>query len=271
MILEFIKFFVFSILIVVITKYILVRIIRNLAEILKLKPKTIGNIAGVATSIPELLTVSFSAFSGLIGTSIFNILSSNIINIVQYLVSIFLNKNQSKLSNKAIKVDLTLVITTILIPILMVLFNFESKGILIPIFILLFYFFYRISKNAHKLYLKHDDIKEESISYTNKSAIVNIIGIIVVGIALYFIGNLLSETLETLCIILNVPEFVMGILLGIVTSIPELITFFESQRHHKDKENYEGIVEATSNLLFSNLINLFVIQTIGILIFLIFT
>ena len=73
MFIELVKFFILSILIVLIAKYVLVKVLRNLAQILNLKPKTVGNIAGIATSIPELLTVSFSAFTGFIETTIFNI------------------------------------------------------------------------------------------------------------------------------------------------------------------------------------------------------
>ena len=58
---------------------------------------------------------------------------------------------------------------------------------------------------------------------------------------------------------------IIGILLGFITSLPELITFFESQRHHE--EDKEGVTEATSNLLTSNIMNLFIIQSIGILIY----
>ena len=59
----------------------------------------------------------------------------------------------------------------------------------------------------------------------------------------------------------------IGILLGFITSIPELITFFEAQKHHKEKgqDNMLGVVEATNNLLTSNVLNLFMIQSIGIL------
>ena len=93
MILEIIKFFVYAFLIVVISKYILVKSLRKLAENLKLKPRTIGNIAGIATSIPEFLTVTVSSFRGLMGTSFYNIISSNVINFIQYSVSIIINKN----------------------------------------------------------------------------------------------------------------------------------------------------------------------------------
>ena len=64
MFLEIIKFIIYSALIVLISKYILVTTLRKLAESLKLKPKTVGNIAGYATSIPELLTITTSSLRG---------------------------------------------------------------------------------------------------------------------------------------------------------------------------------------------------------------
>ena len=100
MIIEIIKFIIYSSLIVLISKYILVNSLRKLAENLKLKSNVIGNIAGYATSIPELLTVSISSFTGLINASIFNILSSNIINFIQYFFSIIINKNIKEIKNK---------------------------------------------------------------------------------------------------------------------------------------------------------------------------
>ena len=48
---EIVQFLFYTGLIVVISKYILVRTLRSLAENLKLKPKTVGDIAGVATSV----------------------------------------------------------------------------------------------------------------------------------------------------------------------------------------------------------------------------
>lgn len=273
---EVIKFFIYSILIVLISKYMLVRILRKLGELLELKSKVVGNIAGVATSIPELLTVSFSAFTGLITTSTYNILSSNIINLMQYSIAVILNKNQKMIRNQAIKIDIWLVMATILIPIIMIIFNIENNTILVPIFILLFFLFYKISNNAHKVYMKKVEVKENDEKNINSvveknrnkriiSVIIQGILLILVGIALYLIGNLLSDVLENLCITFNVPEVIIGILLGVITSLPELITFFESQRHHSDEK--EGVVEATSNLLISNIMNLFVIQSIGIIIY----
>jgi len=164
LIIEFLKFIVYSALIVVIAKYILVTTLRKLAEALNLKPKTVGDIAGYATSAPELLTITTASFSGLMSASSINVLSSNIINLIQYIFAIFLNKNQKTLRNKAIKVDLILVLLTIILPIILLKFNIEMNIAIVPMFIILYTLFRFLNNNVHKLYLKsEDDILEKKI------------------------------------------------------------------------------------------------------------
>lgn len=276
LLLEIFYFIIYSLLIVAVSKYILVTVLRRLAESLDLKAKTVGNIAGIATSMPELLSVSFSAIAGLIGTSIYNILSSNIINFVQYILAIKLNNNVKKLNNKALKIDIFMVIITIILPIIMLIFNIEINIQMVPILILLFILFYYINSNTHKLYLKKEenleaDIIEKEARFIRKKKreiIKYLVYLILTAIALFIIGNLLSDSLKSLCLQFNIPEFVIGICLGFITSLPELITFFESQKHHKNSDL--GVVEATNNLLTSNVLNLFFIQGIGIIIYTIF-
>lgn len=94
LIFEVFKFIIFSLIIVYVSKEILVKLLRKLAEILDLSPKAVGNVAGVATSMPELLTVFFSSMQGLFSASIFNIVSSNVINFIQYITSVAINKNR---------------------------------------------------------------------------------------------------------------------------------------------------------------------------------
>ena len=133
---EILRFLFFSGLIVLISKDILVKTLRNLAENLNLKPKTVGDIAGVATSVPELLTISASSFNGLISASIYNVLSSNVINLIQYSVAIVLNKNQKAFKNKAIRVDVILVVITIILPLAFILLKTELKLVMAPILVL---------------------------------------------------------------------------------------------------------------------------------------
>lgn len=277
MFIEFIKLAIYIILIIIISKYMLVKLLRNIAETLNLKAKTVGNIAGFATSIPELFTVTLASISGLASTSLYNIISSNVINLIQYLATVVINKNTKVLKNKALIIDLVIVLITIAIPLYMINANVKL-GVPFAIFlVILFLFFYKINSNAHKLYLEKYDKeieKEFELEYekeikskkNNKLLIVKyLIYLIIIGILLYFVGDKLSNNLENLCYIFNVPEYIIGIILGFGTSIPELITFFEAQRGEKSKEEEKlGVIEATNNLLMSNMLNLFIIQAIGI-------
>ena len=276
-IIEIIKFIIFSLIIVIVSKQILVKLLRKLAEILDLTPRAVGNVAGFATSMPELLTVFFSATQGLYDTSIYNIISSNVINFIQYIWSIVINKNGKVLQNRALKTELVMVIVTIIIPILMVIFNIEASIGIVPIFILLFILLYYIKGNVYKIYKIHElsdeenaKIQEEKKWLKNKQkvALITFLKLIGVGVALFIIGSMLGNTLEALSTTFNIPEAIIGIILGFVTSIPELITFIEAQKHHsKNTDNVQGVVEATSNLFTSNMLNLFVIESIGIIVY----
>ena len=207
---------------------------------------------------------------------------------MQYLFSIFLNQNQKKLKNKALKIDIILVMCTIIIPIVMTIFNVDFNIKVIPLFIILFIFFYYLNFKVHQFYLENnlEKLNKDTIDYnklkTNKikkekdnkirslKILIYIVFLICIGGVLYFIGNNLNIVLSKLCNLFNIPEQLIGFTLGFVTSIPELITFFESQKEYKKTENSElGVIEATNNLLTSNILNLFVVQTISIVIFVI--
>lgn len=275
LILNLTQFIIYSILIVLVTKNFLIKVLRRLASALDLDSKTVGNISGVATSMPEVISVFFTALQGMFATGIFNILSSNTINFIQYIISIYQNRNQKVLKNDALKSDIIMVIITILIPASIIIFNIEINIGFVPIFIMLFILFYIINANTHKLYLSNAKTKElkefekeKKWVRGKKNVIVkNIIYLTIIGIALFIIGELLGNVVRRLRVMFNIPQSVIGIALGFITSLPELITFIESQKNSKNNENeVEGVVEATNNLLTSNIINLFVVLTIGIIV-----
>lgn len=289
---EIIKLIMYSALIILIAKYVLVKTLRSLAENLNLKPRVIGEITGYATSIPEFLTICVSSLSGLNATTVVNIVSSNTINLLQYIFTIILNKNIKMLKNVALIVNLILVGITILIPAMLLNAENNMSMWLVPIFVILYIIFKKINKRMHDKHLggveellEKQILDEEKEIQTNKTECekrkentLYIFMLFLVGLALFFIGNNLGDTLEALANRFNISEAILGILLGVVTSIPELITFLESQKHYKKKEgktvgseenNREneilGVVEASNNLITSNVINLFVILSLGII------
>ena len=273
MIITFLKFIICSILIVIISKNILATTLRKLAQSMNLKSKTVGNIAGIATSVPELLSLGIAGFTGLIDTGIFNILSSNVINVLEYFLTVKINGNIKKMKNKVIIIELIIVLITIIIPVIIYVKDIELNFMIIIIFLLVFCIFSITDSKIHKKYLgKENEIeKKQGAEEKNKKQILKYI-IILIGatILIFIIGNILSDSLETLCNNFGVSQIIIGILLGVITSAPEFITFNEAQKYHKkeSKEQLKGVIEATNNLISSNMLNLFVIQSIGILIYL---
>ena len=190
---------------------------------------------------------------------------------VQYLSAIIWSKNTKKLKNSVIIFEIILALITILFPILMLHQNTELNLKIVPLFIVLFIFFLSANNRINKWYLHVDDVPEEEKKtkkiYNRKKVKKYIIVLAAIGILLFIVGELLGDTLQKLCYLFGVPEMIVGILLGFITSIPELISFFEAQKYHKkSKEDMLGVIEATNSLLTSNMLNLFIIQTIGILI-----
>ena len=144
---EIIKLIIELLVIIFVSKNLLVPTLRKIGELLELKPQTIGNIAGIATSIPEFLTVTFSSISGMAEAGIFNILSSNIINSIQYILAIVINKNLRVLKNKALKINLILVLLTIIIPIIIWKIDIGDSVVIAVIYIILFYILNKINKH----------------------------------------------------------------------------------------------------------------------------
>ena len=194
-------------------------------------------------------------------------------------MSIISNKNYTAIKNKGIVIQNILVILTIIFPIILLKLENTLNIVIVFIFVAMYIIFYWISKKIHERYLHDEDtrmaqeefdrIKNETESIgkgKNKRLCIYVGYILMAGILLYFIGNALGIVLENLAGIFGIAEWVLGVLLGLITSIPELVTFFEAQKHYKKEEDKKlfGVIEATNNLLTSNMLNLFIIQAIGI-------
>lgn len=232
--------------------------------------------------MPEFLTVFFSSLQGLFGASMYNIISSNVINLIQYIWSVQVNKNGKIIKrNTVLKIELFIVGITIIIPIAMTILKMEANLTIVPIFILAFIMLYYIRENAYKVYKMNFISKEEEkqieedkrwVKKDKKHAVITVLELLGTSVILFIIGNLLGNTLDALSTSFNIPQAIIGIILGFVTSIPELITFVEAQKHHSKSYNDEqGVIEATSNLFSSNMINLFVIESVGIVIYMLVT
>ncbi len=281
--------FLFSIIgIVFITRNMLISSIRKLAIYLKWSNKIVGQILGYATSTPELINTIVAASLGLISTTEYNVLSSNIINLIfVFLVSLYFKKIKSVFNINFLK-EYLLISLTIVMPIILITNNASSIVMIVPSLIIIYLLFIitsrttdyfideeeilekearRIKRTENKEHLKTTKLNKYRKKKIRKHIIIITISIIII----YLLGNLLSGALEGLSMEFGIPEIIIGILMGIVTSIPELITFITTFVTHKraTKDN-KASLEVVSNLLASNISNLCIVQTTAIIIYNIF-
>lgn len=287
MIFNFIVFIALVLAIVLVTRNMMITSIRKVAVYLRWNNKVVGQLLGYATSTPEFLNAFVAASIGMISTSIYNVISSNILNIVFVILATLIYKKRRALINKKFIIDYVVVLISVIIPIILMRFNVADKLTVIPIFLILYFSFLIISKkrdyfeeeeeeidDEKKIILREEKkakLKTRKLNKVRKQRVAISWGILFLSFILLFIlGNMLSDILEILGNTFGVSELILGIVIGIATSLPELLSFMSSYHRHrrcKVPEKDRGAVEVVSNLVTSNISNLCIIQTFAIIVF----
>ncbi|MEG0073907.1 MAG: hypothetical protein RR922_04625 [Clostridia bacterium] len=288
MFINLIIFVVLVVLIVVVTRNVMIYNIRKLSILLRWNNKVVGQILGYATSTPELISAIVAGSIGLIETSIFNVMSSNFINVILVIIVTMLNKRTASIVKKKFTYDYIIILITLMVPVFLSVTGLASTIYAIPLLLLIYLVYIYGSKYVDYFAAENEELELEKQSYrvgvknlkrrkikvSNKKKIFkSTIMLILSLIALYLLGSALSSVLEKLGKDLGVPEIILGIIMGFVTSVPELLTFITSYHRHrryKDPNKDKGAVEVINNLATSNVSNLTIIQTVAIIAFIIF-
>ena len=94
--------------------------------------------------------------------------------------------------------------------------------------------------------------------------------IVIAGlVGLYFLGDVLGDSVYELGVAFAVPAVILGALTAVATSLPELTTFFSSFAAHR-KAGTDGNSEVVHNLMASNVVNLLVVQAVGVVAYTVF-
>ena len=103
-----------------------------------------------------------------------------------------------------------------------------------------------------------------------RSHIVVQVLIVIAGlVGLYFLGDVLGDSVYELGVAFAVPAVILGALTAVATSLPELTTFFSSFAAHR-KAGTDGNSEVVHNLMASNVVNLLVVQAVGVVAYTVF-
>lgn len=260
-----------GVLVVFITRYLLAKGVEWLADNAHLNPKLKGKILGFSTSIPELVATSSTAAMGLLSAGLWNIASSNIINSVLFLSALVWHRKQGRIAQTQFIDEIGFAASAIGLPLLLTTQTGmeRSPWTAVGLFgIFLTYLVLDKYLNKHVDTEYAEEIERVEGSHSVASALV-LIGLGIVGITLsgYYLGVYAANVVNRL----GVPQWAVGWLLGFITSLPELTTFFAvfSAAKKRGERSDASLQSNLDNLAASNMSNLGLIFPIGITVFLV--
>ena len=277
---EIVTFVILTVLIVAVAKYLLYMPAKRIAQKLRFSEHGAGQMLGYLTSAPELVATIAVAATGLMTTVAYNILSSNVINVVLALTAAVWFGQARRLFSRAFWREHLIVAVSIIVPVLLLLTGQVESAWVIPVFLLAYVVYVlvirRITADGPGP-AEHVDAQPPADAttvvtqaHTGVRGYIALQGLLIlVALALlYFLGTALGDTVYELGTTFGVPEIVLGVVIGVVTSLPEWTTFFSSYAWHRRTGTNRANEEVVHNLLASNVANLLLIQTIGLAIFL---
>ncbi|HIG53157.1 MAG TPA: hypothetical protein EYQ18_04065 [Candidatus Handelsmanbacteria bacterium] len=247
----------------------LCRGIDHLASALSWSPKVRGQVTGFATSIPEFAALISTALNGVWAAGLWNIASSNIINVVLLIIAVCWYRQYRDLWNKHFIDEMLFAGIAVAFPLVLMHFSMDQSPYTIPI-LLFFYLVYRLSDRVFNRAQTGPDVEGEE-SGSTKLGLLYIVGsIAIISVA----GDFLGTSAKAIVNEMEIPVIFVGWLLGFITSLPELTTFFKVYSAAKKKGTLGGTddtQEVLDNLTGSNMSNVGIIYPIALLTFLLVT
>ena len=246
-------------------RYLVIRGIDTLCCILRLPPKTRGQIIGYATSMPEFVVVLSAAFSGVFEAGLWNIASSNIINCVLFASGVLVYRQHRELKRKRFIDEIVFVVLSVAAPLAMFRLQLDmSLGLAAGL--IAFFAVYKVADRFVNPQGEVAEVPPPAETHLGRGIAALVLGIIVVIVAGRFLGSSAAMLVDGL----GVPAWAVGWILGFVTSIPELTSFFEIYRLAKVRGQLDGeddTQEAFDALVASNMSNLGIILPLGYVVF----
>ena len=248
-------------------KYGLLRGIDQIADAMRWSPKTRGQITGYATSVPEFVCLVSAGLAGVWQAGLWNIASSNIINLCLMISAVAYFKQSKVLFRRRFFDEIGFALLAIAVPIGLMSAGLDTQWFLIPALLGFFVVYQIVDRSVNRPGVSAADDAEAAAGSLPLGLVYltgALVAIIVAGI---FLGD------ATACVVekLGVHPAVAGWILGIVTSIPEMVTFFAVYSVAKKEETLGDLndtQEALDNLTGSNMANVGFVYPLGLLAYL---
>jgi Ca2+/Na+ antiporter len=256
--------------IMLVARFALYEPAQKLARAAKFSRAATGQMLGYLTSAPELVATIFVATTGLFAVVSYNILGSNIVNVLLAAVAALWFRQVRQFSGGAFRFEQIVIVVSIVVPIVLLITG-QDSAIVSGIALFAAYIAYLfVMRKRHQAVGPVED-EDAAQSWENgKPRVFLQVAILAAGlVGLYLLGDVLGDSIYDLGTAFAVSAVILGGLTAVATSLPELTTFFASYAAHR-RARTDGNQEVMHNLMASNVLNLFVIQAIGVAMFQIF-
>ena len=259
--------------IILFVKYGLLKGIDNIAGAMCLSAKARGQITGYATSVPEFVCLVSAGVAGVWEAGLWNIASSNIINTCLMLAAILYYRQLNELFNWRFADEIFFAGFAICVPVVLMVAGLDTHWLMVPVLLGLFLVYQLVDRSVNR---SPNDVngKDETDSAPTGNLpfgiILGLSAIIAISIAGIFLGDATASVVKQV----GVHPILAGWILGFVTSIPEMVTFFAVYAAAVKRGEQKGLddtQEALDNLTGSNMANVGVVYPIGLLAFLLAT
>jgi Ca2+/Na+ antiporter len=245
-----------------------------LAQARGMSSKTKGQFLGYATSVPEMVGTVGTAGYGLLGAGLWNIASSNIINVSLFILSSSIYGRFRMATKRKFADEIGFALAALVVPLALTRLPGAARSPFTAIALFAGFCGY--------LYLdkKLNPNPPMSVAGSRRTqfptkvkvrgtllVLSGILGIVATG---HFLGREASLVVREA----GVPEWAVGWILGVITSLPEMTGFFSlfaTAKRDADPEDDRDCQEALDSLAASNMSNVGLIYPMGITAFLLAT
>jgi len=257
-----------GVLVVIITRFLMIAGLERLAEATSMRTKTRGQILGYATSTPELVGTVSTAYHGLLGAGLWNVAASNIINLSLFAIAAFRYRRARAVARVKFLDEMGFALGAIVLPVLLVWKGEWAASPWAAMGLFVYFALYLILDPLLNPIPKGDDDGKKPTDWRQAGMGIALLVVGILGIV--YTGNALGVVADRVVNAMGIPEMAIGWLLGVITSLPELTTFFAVFSVGRKGEDDTDVQQNLDNLAASNMSNVGLIYPIGIAVFLIF-
>ena len=253
---------------VIVTRTLLVRGLEMTSKGWGLPPKVQGQVLGYATSVPELVGTVATAWRGLLGAGLWNVAASNIINFGLFVTAALYYRRTHQLVKRKFLDEVGFALGAIALPLALATMGAWARTPWAAALLVAFFITYLVADARLNRPAADEEGEQGPPPRDSQLGRRGLLRAGVGVLCIMVLGHFLGAVAERVVVDIGVPEYAVGWLLGVVTSIPELTSFFTVFGSGSASADDDDCQQNLDNLAASNMSNIGIVYPVGIVIYL---